>query len=260
MDQQVVSKGSKLVAIIYWGLALLVSPIAIGGLLSFPSQAAMLGLVFLLIFCFFIWAGFRQWQLSKQVMQEAAQAAVVANQAGSLQNQQHQEGLLIVWEYTDAVWQAFARWEQKERKTNTLIEAFVLVALGTIMIILSRGANWVIASVISAIIATIYYRLKVWLTLRYITQPDQEKGYRVKISVDGVFVNGRYHALQNQQRWRGKLILNETVEPAVLEFTFHWHTRRGDTFDEVRIPVPDAAIEQARSLVETWPGNQLASS
>ena len=60
MDQQVVSKGSKLVAIIYWGLALLVSPIAIGGLLSFPNQAAAIGLVFLLISLFFLWAGFRQ--------------------------------------------------------------------------------------------------------------------------------------------------------------------------------------------------------
>lgn len=260
MDQQVVSKGSKLVAIIYWGLALLISPIAIGGLLSFPSQAAMLGLVFLLILCFFLWAGYRQWQLAKQVLQEAVQAAVVVNQAVSIQNQQHQEGLPIVWEYTAADWQAFARWEQKERKTNTLIEAFVLAVLGMLMIILSRGANWVVALVISTIIATIYYRFKVWLTLRGIRQPDQEKRYRVKITADGVFVNGRYHAIQNQQRWRGKLILNEAVQPAVLEFTFHWNTRRGETFDEVRIPVPEGAIVQARALVKSWPGNQLASS
>ena len=260
MDQQVVSKGSKLVAIIYWGLALLVSPIAIGGLLSFPNQAAAIGLVFLLISLFFLWAGFRQWSLSKQVLEEAAEIISLSKEASLVENKQPDHGLPIVWEYSSAQWLQFTRWEQRERRTNTFIEAFVLVVLGSLMIVISRGANWIIALLVSIVIAAIYYWLKIWLTLRGIAQPDPENRYRVIIQANGVLVNGRYHALQNQQRWLGKLTLHEKVEPAILEFTFHWNTRRGETFDELRIPVPPEAIAQAKWLVKDWPGNQVSSS
>ncbi len=184
----------------------------------------------------------------------------LSKEASLVENKQTDHGLPIVWEYSSAQWLQFTRWEQRERRTNTFIEAFVLVVLGSLMIIISRGANWTIALLVSIVIASIYYWLKIWLTLRGIAQPDPENRYRVIIQANGVLVNGRYHALQNQQRWLGKLTLHEKVEPAILEFTFHWNTRRGETFDELRIPVPPEAIAQAKWLVKDWPGNQVSSS
>ncbi len=260
MDQQVVSKGSKLAAIIYWGLAIMVAPIAIGGLLGSATVVFAVGVVFLLISLFLLWAGFRQWHLSKQVLDEANEVIRLSASASEIRQNRADDSLPIIWEYSKEAWLQFAQWERKERTTNTAVEAIVLVVLGTLMIIISRGAHSTIALSISIVIAGIYYWLKIWLTLRGITQPDTENRYRVVIHEDGVLVNGRYHALQNQQRWRGKLTLNEKLVPAILEFTFYWNTRKGETFDELRIPVPADAIAQAKLLVKKWPGNQTSSS
>ena len=62
-------------------------------------------------------------------------------------------------------------------------------------------------------------------------------------------INGKLNPYRSDRFWLKKIQML-AGDPEVIEFTYSWDTRKGRTFDELRIPVPAGRGEEARALIE----------
>ncbi|HRG29650.1 MAG TPA: hypothetical protein PLJ00_17250 [Chitinophagales bacterium] len=150
------------------------------------------------------------------------------------------------WPIDEATWKLFAKNEIKYRNEDNIYFSIAFFALGTITIMLSRSASLPIAIIITLIIGSIIVYIRRKLALAKLKPGKGKK--EVYITDYFVILNGEQYYLMNEHRLTSKVILYEDTSPAILEFTIHWQTRNGVTFDELRLPVPPEAIPLAKEI------------
>lgn len=150
------------------------------------------------------------------------------------------------WPIDEATWKLFAKNEIKYRNEDNIYFSIAFFALGTITIMLSRSASLPIAIIITLIIGSIIVYIRRKLALAKLKPGKGKK--EVYITDYFVIMNGEQYYLMNEHRLTSKVILYEDTSPAILEFTIHWQTRNGVTFDELRLPVPPEAIPKAKEI------------
>lgn len=155
---------------------------------------------------------------------------------------------LATWNIPAAEWKKYAKQERRERRSEILAGFCGIVALGTPMLHWLRSASWISAMAISALVAASYAGLVYWL--RIFPLGEKAGGRVVHIFSNGVDMNGQWTGWDEKGRRRGKIQLLEHRDPIVMEITYHWQTRRGPAFDEVRIPVPKGSLGDAIRLLD----------
>ncbi len=154
--------------------------------------------------------------------------------------------ILAYWEYTAEEWKAFMLWEKKKRKSGTWLEAAAIVVIGTLMIMFSRQAEWGTAIRLSLGIAVFYWLGKYFLFTRSLGEPNKKA--EVVITHHAVIINGKYNSFKDDIYWLQKVNIAEQFPLSIFIIEYGWKTRNGNTFEEIRIPIPPGKLDEAKEV------------
>lgn len=239
MDEKIKQKASVVTGVILIVLAIVLLPISAGMLFSFPHWVGYIGIIMLCCCGAFVYSGVQQISIAKKVIRGLDSIHQQLKQPSNDQANALQSFELAKWTFDDTTWNAFLADERKERKMNIVIECFWVIVLGTVVIILSRGALFLTALIISSLVAAVYGVLKYYLTMRSIRGISAH--HEIILTHQAVIINGNFNFFEDQHKRKGKIQLLKKKQPPVIEITYHWQTRRGETFDEIRFPAPNEA-------------------
>jgi hypothetical protein len=274
MDQQFITGGTIFSGIVITGCGLLISPLAIGMCMSYPHEIWYLGLVLSAAAIAMIYGGIKQLvsvkrsQQAVQQTQAAIQAELLAAkvihigekiddasiEAEIIQKQSTektapaQQVILATWHFTAQEWNAFLRYERKERKLSHAIESVLILILGGLLLLYTRDASPWLAFGISGVIGAIYWIGKYYLSMGSLgaAKPTNE----VIITPMAIIINGKYNVLRNENIWLSKAKVKEDKGLHLLEFTYNWATRKGDTYEDFRIPIPVDKLTDAEQIAK----------
>jgi hypothetical protein len=154
---------------------------------------------------------------------------------------------LARWKLDQPTWNKFFVVEKRERFSSIYYEMFAIVLLGTTFLLLQRKADWKIAIPLSVVFAVIWGLAKYLLMLKPLQAANQQ--YEVILTTTSVLINNTHFVFRNEHKKPGKILLLTDQSPWVIEITFYWNTRRGETFEEIRIPVEPGRENEAINIV-----------
>lgn len=153
--------------------------------------------------------------------------------------------ILAEWVLDEQTWKDFCINEKKYRNQDNLWFFVAFLFLGTIVLMISRSSSFLLAiSIVGAIgLITIYLRRTVALQKLHVPagMPKQ-----VVIGRRHILMNGKIYPINADRMTTRKVRVIEDSTPMLLELTLYWPTRNGETYDELRIPVPPPALEKAK--------------
>ena len=267
MDENVRATGTIVTHIVLLALGILLLPLSIGMLLSFPHWIFWLGILLSFACFLFFYSGItglrrgrRQVQQLSKVHQQLQSVHTAVSHPGKLQAQpltlpdeplQHEQfepgQILATWVVPEPEWTAFYAAERRKRLESLWIESFLIFVLGTCFLLLFRTASWTSALTISAALAVTWWLVKYHLHLKVLQSNRTEN--LIILTTSSVFINGKLHVYYDAHVTPGSIQLYKNTRPMVLEIRYHWKTRRGTTFEELRIPVPSGKETEAQELV-----------
>ncbi len=157
--------------------------------------------------------------------------------------------ILANWLYSVSEWKAFMKWERKERGSTTLMETILIIVPGTFAIRVLKAGDWGTALAISLFIGVLYGVIKYIITLSSL-HLGENKMPEVIITKEAVIVNGHLNRFRGNNLWLGKVAVNDAGSFNILEITYCWNTRKGQSFDEIRVPIPKGYLKEAIFLEE----------
>ena len=244
----------------------LVSPVAIGMMASYPNQIWWLGLVLVVSCGLMIYGGIQSIRKSQNATRQAAEEEQRINeevaQLNALDKTQNESierkaeaaisdstyhEVIAHWTFTPQEWKKFLILEKQRRKSSTLIEGSLIVVLGTPFLMWVRLATLGTAFIISVVIAIVISFFRYLLTMSSLGSilPVNE----VAITDQTVMINGKLNPYRSENFWLDKIRILDG-DPDVLEITYAWNTRKGKTFDELRVPIPPGKKEEARVTIQ----------
>ena len=267
MDQKFIEGGMMSGGILLFAGVMLL-PLGIGALASYPDKIWPLGLLLLASSGVLIYSGINSIRTSsKKLKKTDGQINDIVKQVntGSLKNSIPVKSkaetsidklpndtanvALACWNYSNDEWAKFYKWERKERKTNTLTESLIIVLFGTFFIYITRESDVFLSLAISLCVAITYGLIKYFLTMASLSNASKKQN-QVIFTNSSVVINGKLNPFKDDNYWLGKIEILEEPEPKVMEITYHWSTRKGNSFDEIRVPIPKGKLGEAVQLVD----------
>lgn len=267
MDQKTISAGGMISGALIIFCGIIVSPIAIGMLASYPHPIWWVGLILCGASGVMIHGGIQS--IRKAKLQEAqakeelerlkaevdkikstpVTSGVAGVQIPGVQPDTtiRYKEVLAHWTFTADEWKKFLILEKKRRKSSTGAEGVAIVILGTLALMTFRDATFWMAFGVSAVLAVIISWLRWVLTMSSIGSvlPINE----VTITDQSVLINDKLNPYRSDNYWLDKIQVLDG-DPEVLEITYAWNTRKGKTFDEMRIPIPKGKKEEAQDVIQ----------
>lgn len=258
MDQRHTHTGTLFVSVMLLVVGLILLPVVVGMLLSYPSPVFYIGLL-LAAGTFLIVRGGVQGigkarrnsktaaALHSRMQQQAAQQAAGDQEVPAALPDFNEHQVLAQWQIPAAEWAVFYAGEQRRRLDSIKVESLLIIVLGTFMIIAYRNGSWQMGLLVASLLAAVWAGGKYFLHLR----PLKRKAGTVHLILtpSTVYINGQPNVFYDNVKQPAKFRLLEEQQPAVLEITYMWPVRRGTTFEELRVPVPAGREEEARRLV-----------
>jgi hypothetical protein len=256
MDQKIRSNGALFTSLLLGFCSIISFILGIGMTASYPDKIWWAGL--LLILCGILVgygciSGYRSARKEKQISDE--QMSIIMQHGKVTDQNENKFEVLTTWAYSISEWKEFMKWEKKERSSGTSMETAIIVGLGTLAIHFLKGEDWITAFAISIVMGLIYGVVKYIITMSSI-KLDENKLPEVIITNQSVIVNGRMNRFYGNNLWLGKVEIKETKAFNILEITYCWSTRRGETFDEIRVPIPKGSLKEAIYLQEKLMGTK----
>lgn len=250
MDQKIKTTGGFLTSLILAFCTIISLILGIAMVISYPDEIWWVGLLLLLcaiLVGYSAVSSYRSSKMEKRISDE--QMGSIQQKVKQVDNANGKFEVLATWAYSQAEWKTFMKWEKQERSSDTWMEAIIVVAFGTLAIHFLKGADWITAFTISIVMAIIYGVIKYMITMSSI-KLDENKMPEVIITNQSVIVNGHMNRFYGNNLWLGKVSIKEIKAFNILEFTYCWTTRRGETFDEIRVPIPKGSLKEAIYLQE----------
>ncbi len=265
MDQNIRNKGGKISAVLLLFVGLMLLPLAIS-ILLFASDTTiiLIGIVLLVCSIMIIYGAVQQFIKSKkqskhysQVLDEIQIQQSKTNQISVSKSNNiptilapkiHplETKILAHWKYSKEEWRKFISWETKERKTNIFFESFAIVLIGIPFLMFFRDADFMVSFLVCLVIASIYGFIKYRLHLKGFNTIFKEN--EVIITLPAIVINGSYQVMQSDEIWLSKINIKKDNGLNIMEFVYNWNTRKGNTFDEIRIPIPFDKLQEAEEI------------
>ncbi|MBX2930420.1 MAG: hypothetical protein KF781_00575 [Chitinophagaceae bacterium] len=274
MDEKYRDSFSIIVVAIYFFLALMILPVAIALTMTLPDKMGLLGLLLIFCSCLFVMAAVKQikYNKKKKNINTFYQKAIKESRQSTIENAQPiieitkevdviktnsptNNFVIAQWQMNNNEWNMFYKDEKKVRKTNTFIESFLLIVLGTIFLKIARSASTTSAILVSSVIAVFYGLLKYYLTMKSISANNKQQ-HEIIVTQNSVIVNGKMNVFRDDTRWLNSVKLIKEKQPMVMEINYGWNTRGGRTNDEIRFPILDEAT--AKTIINTLMGEKEA--
>ncbi|MFG0334451.1 MAG: hypothetical protein ACF8TS_13890 [Maioricimonas sp. JB049] len=166
---------------------------------------------------------------------------------------------LAHWTYRDDEWQRYVAAELHEARQTTFWGTVIFGAFGGIVSIVAAVQGFQLAgSTLLALATPTLIGLAAGFVLGGILQIiEVRRCYRLQTRMAETYVgeSGLYFD-ENYRPWSmlgqslSSVVLKQERSPAILAFTYRMASNNGDTFHEVRVPVPDDRLAEAHDLVE----------
>lgn len=247
LNNKQAKKGSILVAVLLALVVIIIAPLAIGALLG---GVWYFGLPLAISCALIIWSILQNIRKSKEADIEIPATINTATAfADVTETASHARNTIIAqWHVNAEMWNAFIRIEKKLRNSDSVYMFIGTIIMGSIGLMLTRGVSLLTAVIFSAGLGCIVVWLRRYFALRNI-QAVPPEGYRIIITPDTVFLNSQAYSLLNENRYLRKVHILNTNGLRMIEFTIGWNTRKGPTFDELRIPVPETNFAEAEKII-----------
>lgn len=255
MDQKIISNGGVVTGVLLIVVGIIVLPVAIGLMASYPHELWPYGVV--LVGCSAVIlvgavkslrkSGRRLRTLDVQVkaIREAATAPAIRNPA-SPAPAAVQNDVLVKWQYQPEEWKRFYEWESGERKSNNIIVAILVSILGTFFIRYTRESTWGVAMAVSALVGVAYAALAYFFAMASL---GRAKNAVVIITGDAVLINDKLNVFRDEDRRLSDVKILEEMDPKVFELTYEFRTARGKSDEQIRVPIPKGKLGEAVLLM-----------
>lgn len=152
------------------------------------------------------------------------------------------------WEFSSIEWNAFEKTGTALKKEDNMYMAIGVLIVGIPFLMLKRDASFFTAVLFVIPFAILIPWLRYKLTLSYLK--PKPKTVTVQFYPDFILINDEKKVLFSKNRWiKNMKIIDDTNEKKLLEIDIAWSTRKGNTFDELRIPIPPDKASKAEMLI-----------
>ncbi|MBC7849433.1 MAG: hypothetical protein H7Y31_06840 [Chitinophagaceae bacterium] len=258
MDQKHIENGGVFTGAMLCFIGLMLLPVAVGMIWSYPDKIWLLGLVSLLSSLVLLVSGVRGLRSSSKKLQtltkelEAIKNDAITN-AQKVDNPidgQHSDSVVLAsWNYTAEEWQKFMSWQVNERKWSHITTSIVLALLSILLLRFGRESSWGLALIIGGVFAICFGFLSYYLSISSVGR-TRGKINQVYITANTVVLNDKMNPIADSNRWVGELKIIEEAEPKVLSITSYWKTRKGNSNEEIFVPIPKGKLGEGVMLMD----------
>ena len=157
--------------------------------------------------------------------------------------------ILANWVYSISEWKEFVKWEKRKANPTNLVEALSLVIMIALAIRYSTNIDWLLSFAISVMVGLAYCITKYYVNLFSINL-EENKIPEVIVTNNAVIINGHSNQFLGNNLTLGKVSVNDAGKFNLFEITYGWQTKKGKTFDEIRVPIPKGSLKEAIFLQE----------
>jgi hypothetical protein len=259
MDEDVKTGFLGISGIIYLFLGFIIGILGIGILFSYPDPVWVIGLLLcassgLLIyssidsFLRFRWKE-KDDRKAKEEMKKASVAIKGNFPAKELAaNLQKDNPVLAVWSVPATEWTSFREAEKKFKIRDYIKYGSIVIVLAILVLFYRKGEDLAFSIIFSTVFTGLFFLLK-YILSRSLTAVNGKPAMEIIIGPDKLLINGKLFAIRDEHRWLESLKIIGGAGNGMLEFTYSWNTRQGNTTDSLLIPIPEGKRDEAENLV-----------
>lgn len=169
----------------------------------------------------------------------------------SYTKQLNDKDLLDTWTFTAQEWNVFIKEAKSLKKEDTIYMAIATLIAGIPFLMFIKNISILMAStfVIPLAILIPWIRYKIAIKrLSFVTTNVQVQLYSYYL-----LINNQKIDLFSKKYWIKNIkIIDGTMGLKMMEFEIAWNTRKGNTFDETRIPIPSNKLEKAEAIIDFY--------
>lgn len=158
---------------------------------------------------------------------------------------------LDTWTFSAKEWNLFTREATSLKKEDNIYMAIATLIVGIPFLMLNRRITILMSLffVIPFAVLVPYVRYRIAVKkLNLLTDKAIVKFYS-----DYILINGKKVTLFANNKWiKNMKIINGKNGLKLLEIEIAWSARKGDTFDETRVPIPFDKLERAEALIKYY--------
>jgi len=156
--------------------------------------------------------------------------------------------LLDTWSFSSEEWNKFVAVEKRNKREDNIYFGIGIVVLCTLGLMLLRNTSFLTALLFAVPLALLIPWLRMQFGNPHLKEVTTES--IVKIYPDYLIINNKKIDLYGKRKWlKDMKIIESKNGMKLLEFTIEWNTRKGNTNDETRIPIPNGKEEKAKELI-----------
>ncbi|HET8964155.1 MAG TPA: hypothetical protein VFM99_09670 [Chitinophagales bacterium] len=245
LNNQQVKKGNFIIVVMLLIVVVMLLPVAIGALVS---GVWFLGLP-LMVSCILI-----GWGIFKKIKEHRKAEIIIPDKKDNAYPhspyQEEKSDTLILGEWTiDAeTWKQFILTEKKMRNEDSIYLFIGAIVMGTLGLMADRDVNFITAILFASAIGLIVVWLRRYFALKNLKK-EMFAPRKIIITPTTVFINAQAFTLIGENRYLRKVEILNKNQIQLIEFTIGWETRKGHTFDELRIPVASSNFTQAEHIL-----------
>lgn len=158
---------------------------------------------------------------------------------------------LDTWTFPSHLWNTFVSIEKKNKKEDNIYFGIGILLLCTPFLMFFRSTSFLTALLFTVPLALLLPWLRMLFSNPHLKNRNKES--TVKIYPEYLLINNKRIDLYGEEKWIKDMKIIETSSHfKLLEFTIEWRTRKGNTNDETRIPIPLNKEEKAKELIEFY--------
>lgn len=158
---------------------------------------------------------------------------------------------LETWEFSPSEWNSYVKAAKLLKKEDNIYFGVAILIAGIPFLMFVRNTTFLMASIFVIPFAF----LIPWARNKFLTSylKTTNNSSTVHFYSDYILVNDKRINLFGDKRWiKSMKIINTKNSLSLLEIEIAWSTRKGDTFDEVRVPIPTDKMERAEGIIEYY--------
>jgi hypothetical protein len=259
MDEDVKTGFLGIAGMMYLFLGFIIGLLGIGILFSYPDPVWLIGLLLCGSSGLFIYSSidsllkFRWKEKDDKKAKEEMKKASVAIKANAsakeaAANLQQDNPVLAVWTLPATEWTSFREAEKKFKIRDYVKYGSIVIVLAVMVLFYRKGEGLAFSIIFSAVFTGLFFLLKYVLS-RSVTAVNGKPAMEIIIGPEKLLINGKLFAIRDEHRWLESLKIIGGASNGMLEFTYGWNTRQGNTTDSLLIPIPEGKRDEAENLV-----------
>lgn len=158
---------------------------------------------------------------------------------------------LDTWTFSSDMWNRYVAIEKRNKKEDNFYLGIGILVLCTPGLMLLRNTSFLTALMFAVPLAFLLPWLRMQFGNPHLKSVSTES--IVEIYPDYLIINNKKIDLYGKRKWLKDMKIIETNNAfKLLEFTIEWNTRKGNTNDETRIPIPKGKELKALELIEFY--------